>query len=158
MRFACHYCLHEAEKTLVVILKNFPNRFLAWLMGGMVFPGGRRNHVPGDRMNHDCAVLLLESSAARDRLTRGIYLPTTTREALGRLEDALPKVIAAELLERKLAKLVEDTPLLLGDHEAQLKAAVARNVLSAAEAKLVRTAYAARRGVIAVDDFPADQI
>ena len=157
MRYACQYCLHEAEKMLVVILKNFPNAFLAWLMGGLVFPGGRRNHVPDDRMNHDCAVLLLESSAARDRLTRGIYLPTTTREALGRLEDALPKVIAAELLERKLAKLVEESPMLLGDHEAQVKAAVARNVLSAAEAKLVRTAYAARRGVIAVDDFPADK-
>lgn len=153
MRYACQYCLHEAEKTLVVILKNFPNAFLAWLLGGLVFPAGRRNHVPDDRSNHDCASLLLESSAARDRLTRGIYLPPTTRDALGRLEDALPKVINAELLERRLAKLVEEQPLLHGDHEAQLKAALEQNVFSNAEAKLVRAAYAARRGVIAVDDF-----
>jgi hypothetical protein len=54
-----------------------------------------------------------------------------------------------------LAKLVEAQPLLLGDHEAQVQAALAQNVLSAAEAKLVRAAYAARRSVIAVDDFPA---
>ncbi len=153
LHYACRYCLHEAEKTLVVILKNFPNAFLAWLLGGLVFPGGRRNHVPDDRMNHDCAALLLEPSAARDRLTRGIYLPPTTRDALGRLEDALPKVIAAELLERRLAKLAEEQPLLLGDHEAQVKTALARNVLSNAEAKLVRAAHAARCGVIAVDDF-----
>ncbi|OGI49617.1 MAG: acyl-CoA dehydrogenase [Candidatus Muproteobacteria bacterium RIFCSPHIGHO2_12_FULL_60_33] len=156
MRFACQYCLHQAEKTLVVILKNFPNPFLAWLVGGLVFPAGRRNHVPDDRMNHDCAALLLDPSAARDRLTRGIYVPPP-RDALGRLEDALPKVIAAELLERRLAKLVEEQPLLLGDHEAQVKAALAQNVLSNAEAKLVRAAYAARRGVIAVDDFRADK-
>jgi acyl-CoA dehydrogenase len=86
-------------------------------------------------------------------LTRGIYLPPTTRAALGRLEDALPRVIAAELLERRLAKLVEEQPLLHGDHEAQVQAALAQNALSNAEAKLVRAAYAARRGVIAVDDF-----
>jgi len=153
LHFACRYCLHEAEKTLVVILKNFPNRFLAWLVGGLVFPAGRRNHVPDDRMNHDCAVLLLEPSPARDRLTRGIYLPSTTRAALGRLEDALPRVIAAELLERRLAKLAEEQPLLHGDLEAQLKAALEQNMLSNAEAKLVRAAVAARRGVIAVDDF-----
>jgi acyl-CoA dehydrogenase len=86
-------------------------------------------------------------------LTRGIYLPSTTRAALGRLEDALPRVIAAELLERRLAKLAEAQPLLHGDLEAQLKVALEQNVLSNAEAKLVRAAHAARRGVIAVDDF-----
>jgi hypothetical protein len=63
-------------------------------------------------------------------------------------------VIAAETLERQLAKLVEARPLLLGDHEAQVQAALAMNILNAAEAKLVRAAYAARRAVIAVDDFP----
>ncbi len=153
LRFACHYCLHEAEKSLVVILKNFPNAFVAWLLGGLVFPAGRRDQVPDDRMNHDCAALLLEPSPARDRLTRGIYLPPTTRDALGRLEDALPRVIAAELLERRLAKLVDEQPLLLGDLEAQLKAALEHDLLSNAEAKLVRAAHAARREVIAVDDF-----
>ena len=156
MRFACQYCLHEAEKTLVVILKNFPHPFLAWLLGGLVFPAGRRNHVPGDRLGHDCAQILLEHSAARDRLTRGIYLPKTTRDALGRLEDALPKVIAAELLERKLTRLVEEQPLLHGHFEAQVKVALAKHILSEPEAKQVRDAHAARRDVIAVDDFPAE--
>jgi acyl-CoA dehydrogenase len=157
MRFACQYCLHEAEKTLVVILKNFPHPFLAWLLGGLVFPAGRRNHVPDDRLGHDCAQILLQPSVARDRLTQGIYLPKTTRDALGRLDDALPKVIVAEPLERKLAKLAEEQPLLHGNFEAQVKAALAKHILSAPEAQLVRAAHAARRGVIAVDDFPADR-
>ncbi len=155
LRFACAYCLHEAEKTLVVILKNFPNRFLAWLMGGLVFPAGRRYTVPSDAMDLDCAKLLMEPSPARERLTQGMYFSRTDNDAIGRLEDALPKVIAAETLERRLAKLVDEQPLLLGDHEAQVQAALAQNILSAPEAKLVRAAYAARRSVIAVDDFPA---
>jgi acyl-CoA dehydrogenase len=84
-----------------------------------------------------------------------MYFSRTAHDAIGRLEDALPKVIAAETLERQLAKLVEAQPLLLGDHEAQVQAALQQNIFSAAEAKLVRAAYAARRSVIAVDDFPA---
>ncbi len=153
MRWACDYCLHEAEKSLVVILKNFPSRFLAWLMGGLVFPIGRRYHVPNDAMGQAAARLLLEPSEARERLTRGIYIPRDTGDVLGRLEDALPKAIAAEPLERRLYKLVDEQPLLHGDAAAQLAAAVKMNLLSAAEAEVVRAAQAARREVIAVDDF-----
>lgn len=156
LRFACDYCLHEAEKTLAVILKNFPNRFLAWLLGGMAFPSGRRCPVPGDAMGQACAKLLLEPSPARERLTRGMYISKDPGDAIGRLEDALPKVIAAESLERRLVKLVQDDPLLHGRHEAQVDAALARDILSAPEAELVRAAHAARLAVIAVDDFPAD--
>lgn len=157
MRWACDYCLHEAEKTLVVILKNFPNKFFAWLMGGLVFPGGRRYNVPSDAMGHACAAMLLEPSAARERLTQGMYVSKSPSDAIGRLETALPQVIAAEPLERLLSKLIEQQPLLHGDHAAQVKTALAQGVLNAAQAELVRAAYAARREAIAVDDFAADK-
>ncbi|MHB8534950.1 MAG: acyl-CoA dehydrogenase [Sulfuricaulis sp.] len=153
LRQACDYCLHEAEKSLVVILKNFPRRRVAWLLGGLVFPAGRRHAVPDDAMGHACAQLLLEPSPVRDRLTQGMYVSNTTDDALGRLEDALPRVIAAEALERKLFKLVDEQPLLHGRPEEQLAAALAGNILSAPEVELVRAAQAARRAVIAVDDF-----
>ena len=155
MRWACDYCLHESEKTLVVVLKNLPNRFIAWLLGGLVFPAGRRYHVPSDAMGQAAAKILLEPSAARDRLTRGMYITDDPLDVLGRLEDALPKVITAELLERKLQKLLEAQPLLHGDHEAQVQAALKQGVLSATEADQVRAAHNARRAVIAVDDFAA---
>jgi len=135
LRLACDYCLHEAEKTLVVILKNFPNRWVARHLGWLVYPYGRRHTVPSDAMGHACAQLLLPD------------------DALGRLEDALTKVIAAESLERRLFKLVDEQPLLHGLHEDQVAAALARNILNAQEAELVRAAHAARRAVIAVDDF-----
>jgi acyl-CoA dehydrogenase len=155
LRWACDYCLHEAEKTLVVVLKNFPNRFLEWLLGGLVFPAGRRYHVPGDAMGQACARLLLEPSATRDRLSRGIFLTDDPQDVLGKLEDALPKVIAAEPLERVLAKYVDAHPLLHGDFERQLEAALADRIISAEQADLLRTARRARRNVIQVDDFAA---
>jgi acyl-CoA dehydrogenase len=153
LRWAGDYCLHEAEKTLVVILKNLPNRFLARLLGALAFPAGRRHHVPSDAMGQACAAALLEPSALRERLTRGMYVSRNPGDATGRLEDALPKVLAAEPLERKLSKFAETQPLLHGDHAAQVRAALAQGVLNEHEAELVRTAYAARRAVIAVDDF-----
>jgi acyl-CoA dehydrogenase len=153
VRFATNYCLHQAEKTLVVIMKNFPNRFLEWLMGGLVFPIGRRYHVPNDAMGHEAAKLLLEPSATRDRLTAGMFVSKDPTDILGRLEDALPKVIAAESLERKLIKIVEERPILHGDFTGQVEAALSAGIVNSAEAELLRAAHGARRAVIAVDDF-----
>jgi acyl-CoA dehydrogenase len=157
LRWACDYAVHQAEKTLVVIIKNLPNRMLGWLLGGIVFPAGRRYHVPSDALGHEVAKLLLEPSAARERLTAGLYVSKDPADVTGRLEDALPKVIAAEALERKLYKLVDERPVLHGDHEGQVREALARRLITEPEAGILRAAHAARRTVITVDDFPPDR-
>jgi acyl-CoA dehydrogenase len=153
VRYACEYALHQAEKVLVVILKNFPNRFLGWVLGGLTFPAGRHFHPPADALGHAVAGVLLAPSDTRDRLTAGVFVPRDLRDALARIEDALPKVIAAEPLERRLQALVEQQPALHGDPDGLLAAARERAVLSAAEIETVRSAWTARAGVIAVDDF-----
>jgi acyl-CoA dehydrogenase len=155
LRWSCDYAIHQAEKTLVGIIKNLPNGFLRWLLGGLSFPAGRRYLIPSDKLGHAVASLLLEPSAARDRLTKGVYICNDPADVTGRLEDALPKVIAAEPLERKLYKLVSELPVLHGDHEGQVKEALARQLINAQEAEVLRAAQIARRAVIMVDDFPA---
>jgi acyl-CoA dehydrogenase len=130
---------------------------LGWLLGGIVFPAGRRYHVPSDALGHEVAKLLLEPSAARERLTAGLYVSKDPADVTGRLEDALPKVIAAEALERKLYKLVDERPVLHGDHEGQVREALARRLITEPEAGILRAAHAARRTVITVDDFPPDR-
>ena len=95
-------------------------------------------------------------SALRDRLTAGIYLPTSTEEALGRIDDALPKVVAAEAVEKKLRTARKEKKIFAADDAEALSEAVAAGVVSRAEADLVEAANAARREVIRVDDFPAD--
>jgi acyl-CoA dehydrogenase len=152
-RFAAQYGIHQAEKALVVVLKNFPSRALAWFIGLLTFPAGRYNTAPSDEMGHAAAKLLLEPSAARDRLTAGIFMPKDPLDGLGRVEDALAKVIAAEPLERKLYKLVDDNPVLHGDFAAQVEMALKQQILSPTEADIVRAANTARREAIAVDSF-----
>ncbi len=157
LRFGCEYCLHQAEKTLVVVLKNFPP-LVRWLFGGLLFPLGRLQLPPLDRLGHDVAAVLLAPSATRDRLTAGIYIPKDEGEQLGRMEAALPVVIAAAPLEKKLHGFVENHPLLHGDLDAQLREAVRAGVLSALESDTVREAARLRRAVVRVDDFPPHAI
>ncbi|MBI3571544.1 MAG: acyl-CoA dehydrogenase [Gammaproteobacteria bacterium] len=156
MHWASTYCLHQAEKSLVVILKNLPSRFLGWLLGGLVFPTGRHFHPPSDACGHEVAGLLLAPSAARERLTAGIFVPNSDDDALGRIEQALHRVIVAEPLERRLQPLAEELPWLNGNPGALVEEARRRGLLNAEEAETVRTAHTARRGVIQVDDFPAN--
>jgi len=157
LRWACDYAIHQAEKTLVVIIKNLPNRFLGWLLGGIVFPAGRRYHVPSDALGHAVATVLLSPSAARDRLTSGLYVSKDPDDVTGRFEDALPKVIAAEPLEKKLYSLVSEQPMLHGDLEGQVQEALKRGIISENDVVVLRNAHAARRAVIMVDDFAPNQ-
>ncbi|MEK6550844.1 MAG: acyl-CoA dehydrogenase [Pseudomonadota bacterium] len=154
--WACHYCLNQTEKALVVILKNFPSRFLDWLLGGLIFPAGRRYYPPTDRDGHAVASLLLSPSATRDRLTAGIFQPRGEHEQLGRLELALAAAIEAEPHERKLHRFLDGHPLLLGDLDAQIREATRVGVLTADEGAKVRRAHERRGAVVRVDDFAAE--
>ena len=102
------------------------------------------------------AALLMAPSSARDRLTANIFVPSSLDEPLGRIEDALPKVIAAEAIEKKLREALKAKRLAGAEGEALLDAAMQAGVITADEAQLVMAADAARRAVIRVDDFPAD--
>lgn len=151
LAWACEDMLYRLEQALVGVLRNFPNRAAAFFACAFTFPLGTRARPPSDRLGHDVTRLLLEPSAARDRLTAGIFFSSDTSSALGRIEDALPKVIAAEAVERKLDHLAESQVAMARD--GLIESTLAQGLLTAAEADLARTAHAARRAVIAVDDF-----
>ena len=57
------------ENRLAEILANLPNRFVAVILKLVVQPFGARVLGPSDRVVHQCAGLVLEPSAARERLT-----------------------------------------------------------------------------------------
>jgi acyl-CoA dehydrogenase len=122
----------------------------------VAFPLGMRDFGPSDRLGHRVAAILLAPSAIRDRLTSGIYTPSELSEPLGRLDDALAKVIAAEPVERKVRDALKAELIAAGSDEKMLQAALQAGVITAGEADTVAVAQAARREVIRVDDFPAD--
>jgi acyl-CoA dehydrogenase len=156
LEWACASSFRTIQLAFEGIFANFPNRPAALLLRLLTFPLGMSDSGPDDRLGHRVAALLLAPSAVRDRLTAGIYTPTGLDEPLGRLDDALAKVIAAEAVERKVRGAVKGGQIAAGSDEQMLQAALQGGVITAGEAEFVAVAQAARREVIRVDDFPAD--
>ena len=95
-------------------------------------------------------------SSGRDRLTEGLYIPSSTDQQLGRLEDALVKVIQAEHVERKLRQALKDYHPGIQGIEGVINAGLEKGVINDNDAHLLRQAEAARLDVIQVDDFAPD--
>src|SRR6202030_1325196 len=70
---ALEWCMERGfgniESRFAEILATLPNRFVAIVLKFLVQPFGARVLGPSDRVTHQCAQLVLEPSAARDRLT-----------------------------------------------------------------------------------------
>src|SRR5690606_28765420 len=108
---------------------------------------------PSDTLDREVACMLLAPSSARDRLTAGMYLPKSTREPLGRLEDAMQRLIATDVTGRKFADATRVRVATGRTFDERLESAVAAGALTEAEAEELRDADRARRDALAVDDF-----
>jgi acyl-CoA dehydrogenase len=156
LHWCCQHTLFEIQRAFDGLLQNLPNRPIAWIMRWMVFPLGQHFKAPDDKLGHQIATLLIYPGEARERLTEGMYQPQASDEPLQRIEDALHKVIAAEPIEKRLRDKMPDYEQDYHGLEGLLQAAVKQAIISEQEAETVRTADAARRDVIQVDDFGPD--
>ncbi|MDT8440845.1 MAG: acyl-CoA dehydrogenase [Desulfuromonadales bacterium] len=154
--WACAESFRVIDSAFAEFLRNFPNRPVAWLLRLAAFPLGIRPAAPSDRLGHRVAAVLMAPSPLRDRLTAGIFVPTDPAETLGRIEAALPQVIAAEAVEKRLRAAQRQKQIVGRNDEELLAAAVQAGIVSESEAQSVAAANAARRDVIRVDDFPAE--
>lgn len=153
LRWACEDGFQKIEEAFDGLFRNLPSRPAAWLLRGLIFPTGRHAKGPSDHLGHRLASILIEPSAVRDRLTAGAFVPMDPREPVGRLEDALRKVIAAEPVEKKLWAAVGKGLLAAGPDDALLAAGIKAGILTGPEGDTLRRALEARREAIRVDDF-----
>ena len=156
LEYSVQDALHQAQQALDAIIANFPSRLAALKLRAVLFPLGKRFALPSDRLNQQCAQLLLAPGAARDRLTAGMYLAHSDADPTGNLEAALAATIACEPIERKLRDAVRRKAIAprAGDDAAAL--ARDRGVISAEEYAQWQRKEALRREVIKVDDFEQD--
>ena len=158
LAWAFHDSVHKIQIAMRRVIDNFPNRGLRVLLRAVVFPLGRWERAPGDRLSHRVAQLLLSPSAARERLTRGIFATPGSGHPISLMEEALPKVINAEPLERKLMKAVKAGEVRGLTFEEQVRHATEQGVLSEAEAETLNEVRALVLEIIAVDDFDHDEL
>jgi acyl-CoA dehydrogenase len=156
LAWAFHDAVYKIQTALGGAVDNFPNRYMRFLLSLVIFPTGRREREPGDRLSHRVAQLLLSPSETRDRLTQGVYTSAATGHPVGMMEEALPLVIAAEPLERKLLKAQRAGQLDAITWDDQLQQAVNLSVVTAEEAKTLRDVRERVLEIIAVDEFESD--
>jgi acyl-CoA dehydrogenase len=158
LAWAFHNAIHQIQLALRLVVDNFPNRYLRTVLRFVVFPFGRREKAPGDRLTHKVAQLLLVPSDTRDRLTQGVYRSDTSNHPICFMERALPQVIQAEPLERRLLKALKQGDIKGITWEEQVRSAIETHVLSKEEADILARVRKLVAEIIAVDDFDAEEL
>lgn len=102
MHWASQQTLYKAEQALLALFPLLPLPVMAWGLRVACFPLGGLRSVPNAKLTAQTAKLLLNDSAARDRLTQGIYINTIEDDATGRIELAFKAVLAAMPVEHKI--------------------------------------------------------
>jgi len=157
-RWALDQCLFEIGKAFDGFLDNFPVRPVAAMLRFAVFPLGNRYRPVSDRLNATLADELMEPSALRDRLTSLVFTGGGAQDPIGRIEQAFDLLQKAEMPYLKFYKALTKNELMGADTASRLQDAVARGLLSAAEADCVAEYDRARYDVILTDDFDAGYI
>ncbi len=158
LAWAFHDSVWRMQGALDGVLRNFPNRPIAWLMRALIFPFGRREVPPSDRLGHRVAALLLAPNEARNRLLEWTYRTPTANNPVARMNALLPDVIAAEPIERKFGKLVKSGEVEGIDIDSQLVDAESRGLITASERELLERIRKQAFEFISVDDFESEEL
>jgi acyl-CoA dehydrogenase len=149
-------CLVEIQLGFDGIFDNLKVPGLRWFFKGWLGAWSRINSIGSqgsDGLQHRVCETILEPGQQRDRLTAGIYVPTSKTEALGRLENAMMLVKKSESIEKKLRAAVKSgqLPKLKGAKLAE--EGKVRGIITSEEFATMHEADVARTDAIQVDDF-----
>jgi len=147
VQWCCETSLYNIQTRLDEVLANFPIRPLAWLIRLLVFPLGRWQHLPKDKLTQSVAKILTEPSDARKRLIDGIYIGSDT-DLLGQLDLAFEKTSSLRHTGRKMRKAKTRT----------IAQALEQKVISQSEAERLEEAQNLVREILTVDDFAPEEI
>jgi len=153
LHWSCRESLYRSQIAFDELFKNLPIRWIAIGLRILVFPLGMRYDSPNDANDRRVSRLLMRPSAARDRLTDGVYIGTAD-DPVGRVEHALNAAVTAESAMRKVKRALRAGIIEADTSEEQIAEALARAIIDDDEASKLRTADSARYEAIMVDEFP----
>jgi len=158
LAWAFHDSVWRMQMALDGVIRNFPVRPVAWLVHTLVFPFGRREVPPSDRLGRRVAAILTAPNSARDALVKGIYLTQTPNNPVGRMHALLPDVVAAEPVERKFLKAVKAGTIQSHDYFEQLAEAQKEGAISETERAMLERLRRTTAEFINVDDFDPEEL
>jgi acyl-CoA dehydrogenase len=153
LKWALYDCAFKMQVAMDGILKNFPNRPVAWIMRRLVFPKGMTLIQPSDQMGHEVAKILITPCAARDRLIDGMYLPNDERDIMGHLNAAMNAAMQSEPIEAKVRAAQKAGRLTQRGIEPMFEEAMKLAVITETELAQWKRSRILTKEVVRVDDF-----
>jgi acyl-CoA dehydrogenase len=158
LHWACQHTLYRAQQSLLAIYWKLPFQPLAWMLRCLIFPLGKPYSPPSDSLIHQTATVLMSESAARDRLTQGIYINNNPDDATGRIEVAFKAVLAAAPVEAKLRQAQKQKQLPKIELTRVAEEALSKGFITQTEYDVFIKAEQARFAAISVDDFSVEEL
>lgn len=152
LSWSIQHLFHQIEESMMDLLSNLP-WYLRVKLRCIIFPLGRQATIPSDALEKELALAIAKPSAIRSRLISYAYLGKSERHPPARIDSLLPFFIETEELWKKLLhynKNLTNPALKWAD---RINAAVAENVLTAAEGEQLQQRELYRQEIIAVSDY-----
>jgi acyl-CoA dehydrogenase len=159
VEWACRELLYQAQEQLHSVLRNLPNRPIAWLGRLLIFPRGLTYFAPADRLGRKVADLVLNNTATRAYMSRQLYSNDEPGNVLAALQKVLDMASMAETIERKLRVEGQKTGRVTAlDLVSQIEQARALGILSEYEAQFLAEYDRKVMDIVNVDDFEAHEL
>lgn len=153
LEWACEDSLYNIQEAMKSVMRNFPIPLIGSLLNMIIFPLTKPYGGASDKLGHKIARIILTPSSARDRLTKGIFLTEDADDGMGRLENALNKVLEAEDAERKLRDAIRIGLITSPDFESAIAEAIKQSIIDQSEADKIIASQEATLNAISVDEF-----
>ncbi len=150
--------LYQIQEKLTELLKNYPNRWISYLLKVCIFPLGRHFTKADDKLGRKVAKLLVAPTPSRQRLTEGAFVDRVPGNLPADYENALLLAIAVEPIEQILKTALHDKVIEGDTLIEQARVAFSKQLISKTQLDIVLQSEEARYKVISVDDFLSDEL
>ncbi|MEK9817682.1 MAG: acyl-CoA dehydrogenase domain-containing protein, partial [Limnobacter sp.] len=158
-QWAIEDSLFEIDKALTEFNRNFPNKAVGKLLNFVAYPLGMgKTKGPSDKVNAEVAELLMTRNAFANRLLDKVFVGEGLSDPTGRILEAADKLLSIEPGYSNFLKAVSSGKVVGEGLEAQLKDAVAKNLISPDLAQGIREYEPIRFDAILTDDFSKDYL
>ncbi len=149
-QWGVNYCFYQAEQALLGLCRNFPVRFLGWIMRIVAFPFGACRRYPSDKVDHQLAQCMTTNNRYRQGLVEALYLSGDAKQPIDRVELAFQGLVEHAALYKKIRGKTRLEAMHLHQDLSDL---VANQEITTEEMQCILAVEAARWDAIQVDEF-----
>ncbi|MGE0762146.1 MAG: acyl-CoA dehydrogenase [Bdellovibrionales bacterium] len=156
VRYSMHMAFHKIQEGFDGIYSNLDVPLIGRFFRGPVRWWSRVNvlaSTPRDSLTHKIAHAMLNNQEVRDRLTKGIYMPTAPGESMARLEKTYAAIKQAEVVDKKIRDAIKAKRMPKKKGPAAIEEALKANVITRDEYTMISEAEKMRFEAIQVDEF-----